>query len=61
MGYFIGFFTAPFVIAFCLVHFISKRRYRKKHGEEMSFWKVLIKTIIIGIILALFTLYGAAA
>ena len=59
MGQIIGYFAFPFLLAFCMVHFVLKKRYMKKHGVSMGVASVAGRTMGIGVLLALITLFGA--
>ncbi len=58
MSYLIGYLIVPFAISFCIVHFILKKTYTKKHGNKMSSSGVIGRTIGIGILLLAITIYG---
>lgn len=51
MAYAIGYLGTYLLIAFCIVQFILKKKYKKKNNEEMKALGVIIRTILIGLAL----------
>lgn len=59
MAFFIGYFGAPFLIAYLIVDLGLKKDFEKKHGVPMSGGQVAARTLGIGLILLFLALYGS--
>lgn len=59
MGYVIGYVAAPFIIAFCIVHFFLRKRYLKKHKEKMGIGSVIGSTVGIAIVIMALSAVGS--
>ncbi len=58
MSYIIGYLAVPFLIAFCIVHFILKKKYKRKNNKEMEVTGIIGRTVLIGLLFLVIMSFG---